>query len=66
MSPILPPGLLLAGKPKVDFMHQSSSLQRVPFAFPPQIIVGEAAELSINDGHKLIQRLRVATVPLLQ
>jgi hypothetical protein len=47
-------------------MDQNSGLERVSAAFAPQIVMGQAAQLLINHGHKLVPRARIPAAPLAQ
>src|SRR5947207_3058707 len=61
---VLPLRLVVAAEPKVHLVDQCRGLQRMPVAFPPQVVMSQAPQLVVDDGHKLFQRLRVPAAPL--
>ncbi len=65
VSPALPFDLR-SHQPEVGFVYQGRGLQEMPRAFPAHVAVGLPAQLLVDDGGQLLQRVRVAAAPFEQ
>lgn len=64
MRTVLPIREGLIDEPEIGFVYQRGWLQSMVDLFPPQIVVGEAAEFHVNKGRKSIECRVVAVAPI--
>jgi hypothetical protein len=55
---------LLADKPEISLVHQSSGLEGVVLTLPAHIGVGEPMELTVDKGKKLLESRLVPLAPV--
>src|SRR5262245_51451843 len=63
MCAVLPVHLTLINDPEVGFVDQCSRVKSMIRTLMGKMVVGDPAQLSIDDGHQLLQSDRVAAAP---
>jgi hypothetical protein len=62
MRAVLPFGLVITAEAQPGFVHQSRGLQGLPGRLPCHLLRGQLAQFLIDQGQKLVRRMRVALV----
>ena len=61
---ILPAGARLIEEAEVSFIDQRRGLQRVSRMFPPQVMMGQAAQIVVNESDQPVERCPFAVAPV--
>ncbi len=66
MSPVLPIDLGLVDEPHIGFVDQRGRLQGMARPFPAQMMIGQPAQLSIDERQQVIERAAIPFAPVKQ
>src|SRR6476659_9326930 len=60
----LPVGMCLIDETKISLVDERSGLQRVPRMFASHVVVGEPAQLVVDQWYQLVERSLIAIGPI--
>ena len=66
LGPVLPARLALVDQPQVGLVDEGGGLQGVAGVLAPEVALGLAVQLVVDDGHELVQGGGVTTAPGLE
>ena len=64
MCPVLPVHVSLVYELQVGLVNQSRGLHRVAGPLAPHVVMGQAVQLVIDQGHQLVERCLIAIAPI--
>jgi hypothetical protein len=60
---VLPADALLIDELEIGFVHETRGLQRVPWPLVKEVAGGDVAQLPIDNGKQILERVAVAVAP---